>query len=199
MANLFDKSKAKATTEKVDKHEVVSIAETFEKDLTRMNVIDTKIAELNAERMTLDAGVREAGKDAMMNLYVSKNAFPGTLKVVAGKRSFQFITSDKYTKIDEDRAKELAKLYGSEVVDEKTVFSLNAALVIKHSQEISDLIMKSKKINADDKEKLIESKTTWTVSKGIVQKLRNTIFAKFKLNQIIEDLRPIFAIKAIKE
>jgi len=199
MTNLFDKSKATATVKKAEKHEVVAIAKTFEKDLTRMAEIDAQLAELEAERVTLDAGVREEAKTVMMKLYASKNAFPGTLKVVAGSKSFMFITADKYIKIDQDRANELIKLYGKDVVTEKTVFTLNAILVEKYADELSNLIMNSKKIAKDDKENLIESATTWTVAKGMVEKLRNSIFAKFNINQLVEDIKPIFSVKAIKE
>lgn len=197
--NLFAKSKETATSKKVDKHEVVEISKKFEKHLSRMAEIDEAMAELEAEKATLDSGVREEAKTAMINLYNQKNSFPGSIKVVAGERSFLFITADKYIKIDEARAKELSEKYGEEVVSEKTVFSLNAAMVEKYSQVLSDLIMNSKKIENADKEKLIESTTSWSVAKGMIEKLRTSIFAKFNLNEIIEDIRPIFSVKANKE
>jgi hypothetical protein len=197
--NLFDKSKAIATVKKAEKHEVVSINEKYEKDLTRMSEIDIKLAELEAEKATLDAGVREEAKTAMLKLYDSKKSFPGTLKVIAGNRSFLFITADKYIKIDESRAKELIEKYGKEIVNEKTVFTLNSELVEKYSEVLSNLILSSKKISNEDKEKLIESNTTWTVAKGIIEKLRNAIYAKFNITSMVEDIRPIFSVKAIKE
>ena len=199
MANLFDKSKEKATSKKVDKHEVVEIAKRFEGDLKRMAEIDIAMAALEAEKATLDSGVSEAGKTAMIDLYNKKSSFPGSIKMVAGLRSFLFITTDKYLKIDEDRAKELSETYGEEVVTEKTVFTLNPTLVEKYSQVLSDLIIHSKKISDQDKENLIESNTSWTVTKGMIDKLRNATFAKFNLSTLIEDLRPIFSVKANKE
>jgi hypothetical protein len=197
--NLFDKSKKVAVAKKADKHEVVTIAKTYEKDLTRMAEIDAKMAELEAEKATLDAGVREEAKNAMAKLYDEKNCFPGSLKVVAGKRSFLFITSDKYIKIDEDRAGELTKKYGQEVVTEKTVYTLNPDMVQKYGQEISDLIMASKKIATDDKENLIESATAWMVAKGTIEKLRSKVFAKFNICGLLEDIRPIYMVKGNKE
>ena len=197
--NLFDKSKQTSKVKKADKHEVVIISKSFEADLVRMAEIDAKMAELEAEKATLDSGVREEAKNAMINLYTKKNSFPGTLKVVAGSRSFLFITADKYIKIDEDAAKELSKKYGEEIVTEKTIFTLNPVLVEKYAQVLSDLIMGSKKISQNDKESLIESNTSWSIAKGTIEKLRNTIYAKFKLAQVIEDIRPIFSVKANKE
>lgn len=198
MANLFDKSKAKATKAKVDKHEIVEIPTSYEKDLERMANIDAEIAALTAEKTTLDSGVREEAKTKMIELYDKKKSFPGSIRVEAGKRSFLFITADKYIKIDEERAEELIKLYGKDTVNENTVFTLNSTLVEKYSDELSNLIMKSKKISDDDKEDLIQSKTAWSISKGMIEKLRNVTFAKFNLNILIEDIRPIFSIKANK-
>lgn len=197
--NLFTSAKSTASTKKADKHESVEISKFFEKDLARMAAIDSELATLEAERATLDAGVREAAKDSMIKLYQQKNAFPGTLKVVAGKQSFMFITCDKYIKIDEARATELSETYGEEVITEKTVYTLNPALVDKYGQVLSDLIMGSKKISAQDKEDLIKADTAWSVAKGTIEKLRNATFAKFNLGQLIEDLKPIFQIKSIKE
>ena len=199
MANLFDKSKKVAVAKKADKHEVVEIAKTFEADLKRMADIDAKMAELEAEKATLDLGVREEAKTAMANLYNQKNSFPGSLKVVAGSRSFLFITADKYIKIDEERAEELTKKYGKELVTENTVFSLNTAMVQKYSQVISDLIEGSKKIANEDKEKLIESTTAWSIAKGTISNLRNKVYAKFNIGTLLEDIRPIYSVKANKE
>lgn len=197
--NLFDKSKATATVKKAEKHEILTISKEFEKSLERMAAIDAKMAELKAEKDILDLDVREAAKGGMINLYNQKKAFPGTLKIIAGTRSFLFITSDKYITIDEDGAKELIKKYGKEIITENTVFTLDSKLVEKYSQVLSDLIMNSKKILAEDKEELIKSTTTWSIAKGTIEKLRNTTFAKFNLNKVIEDIRPIFSVKANKE
>ena len=60
------------------------------------------------------------------------------------------------------------------------------------------LLWEVKKIKTDDKEELIQSKTDWSVTKGTIEKLRNVEFVKFNLTTIIEDIRPIFSIKANK-
>jgi hypothetical protein len=199
MANLFDKSKAKATTKKAEKHEIVNISKEFGDSLARISKIDMELASLEAERVTLDSEVREEAKEAMAKLYQSKNSFPGTIKVLAGSHSFMFITSDKYIKIDEERGKELRKIYGNDCVSDTTVFTLNSALVEKYSDELSNLIMSSKKITEEDKEKLIESNTTWAIAKGTVNNLRTGKFAKRTISEIIEDIKPIFSIKSIKK
>ena len=193
--NLFIKSKEKAVTTTVEKHEIVNIDKSFEPNISRMIEIDTELAALEAEKAALDIEVRDKAKEEMIKLYDKKGSFPGTLKVVAGLESFLFITADKYIKIDEDGANVLSKKYGDSIVTESSLFTLNPAMVEKYAQVLSDMILSSKKISAEDKEKLIECKTSWTVTKGTISNLRNAIFAKFNLSNIIEDIRPIFSVK----
>lgn len=196
--NLFTKSKEKAVTAKVEKHEIVNIDKTFEFNLIRMIEIDAEMASLESEKSTLDYEVREKAKEEMIKLYDKKGSFPGTIKIVAGSESFLFITSDKYTKIDEEDAKTLSKKYGESIVNETNVFTLNPEMVEKYSKVLSDMILSSKKISNEDKDKLIECKTCWTIAKGTINNLRNAIFAKFNLSNLIKDIRPIFQVKLTK-
>jgi len=196
MANLFAAAKENGTSKtKVEKHEVVNMPK-FSKTLEQMEKIDAQMAELAATREILDSEIREAGKAAMIKLYEEKGAFPGTLKIVAGERSFQFITSDKYLKVDKDRYAELVEMFGPEIAEEKTRFFFNNAILEKYQDVISDMILKNKKIADEDKAKLIESETTYTVKKGTINNLY-AIAKKYKANvqRMIEEVRPIFSVK----
>jgi len=192
--NIFDKAKKTGAT-KVEKHEVVNLPE-LDGDLNKLADINAKIAELEAERAVLDSTIREAGKDSMISLYQSKKAFPGTIKVVTGSASFQFITSDRYKKIDEDRFAELAEEYSEDLVEESTKFSFNTAVLMRNQEVISSLLMGSNKISDEDKENLLESETSYTVKKGTIKEL-------FKhtedVETIIEDIQPVFSIKSVQK
>lgn len=199
MANLFAAAKETGSTKsKVEKHEIVEMPQ-FAKTLKQLEDIDMKIAELAATRETLDSEIREAGKEAMINLFEKKGFFPGTLKIVAGERSFQFITSDKYLKVDKDRYAELIEMFGQEVAEEKTRFFFNNAILEKYQDVISNMILKNKKIADEDKAKLIESETSYTVKKGTIYSLAS-IGKPFKANvqRMIEEVRPIFSVKITK-
>lgn len=199
MANLFAAAKETGSTKsKVEKHEIVEMPQ-FTKTLAQLEKIDTQMAELAATRETLDSEIREAGKEAMIDLFEKKGFFPGTLKIVAGERSFQFITSDKYLKVDKDRYAELIEMFGQEVAEEKTRFFFNNAILEKYQDVISDMILKNKKIADADKAKLIESETTYTVKKGTITNLA-TLAKKFKnsVQTMVEEIRPIFSVKITK-
>jgi len=196
MANLFAAAKENGSTKsKVEKHEIVEMPK-FSKTLAQLEDIDAKMAELTAKRAILDDEIREAGKEAMIDLFEKKGFFPGTLKIVAGERSFQFITSDKYLKVDKDRYAELVEMFGPEVAEEKTRFFFNSAILEKYQDAISDMILKNKKIADEDKAKLIESETTYTVKKGTINNLA-TLAKKKKSNvqRMVEEVRPIFSVK----
>lgn len=196
MANLFDKAKENGTSKtKVEKHEVIEMPQ-FSKQLEKLANIDAQMAELQATRDLIDSEIREAGKETMISLYEKKGSFPGTLKIVAGEKSFLFITSDKYLKVDKERYEELVEMFGPEVVEEKTKYFFNNAILEKYQEVISDMILKSKKIADADKAKLIESETTYTIKKGLINEL-GTLGKKFKadVKKMVEEIRPIFNVK----
>lgn len=193
--NMFEKAKKNSPKKKTENHEIVNLP-SLEKDLIQFSKIKIQMADLEAEKAILDISIREAGKDAMISLYKNKKSFPGTLKVVAGQMSFQFITSDRYKKIDEDRFNELVEEYDEDVVEENTRFSFNTAILMKHMEHISQLLMKSKKLSDEEKESLLESETSYTVKKGLIKELFSHTK---KIDDIIEDIQPVFSIKSVQK
>ena len=198
MANLFDKAKATGATKKVEKHEVVNMPQ-FTETLKTIEEIDVQMAELQAKRELLDSEIREAGKEAMVNLFNQKQAFPGTLKIVAGERSFQLITADKYIKVDVDRFNELSETYGPELVEEKTRYFFNNVILEKYQDTISDLLMNCEAISQEDRDHLLESETSYSIKKGTLANLA-TLASKFKttINNLVSEVRPIFMVKITK-
>lgn len=198
MANLFETAKKKQPRSKKEEHIEVQLP-SLHSSMEKIASINEKIAELEAERMDLDMEIRDSAKEAMIKLYNKSKKFPGTLKVVAKDMSMQFITSDRYKKVDEERAEELIELYGEEIVEDDTKYSFNTAVLVKHMDHISELLMNSDKLSDEDKENLLESETTYAVKKGAIKELFSFKGVKTKVNNIIEDIQPIFSIKAIKK
>jgi len=194
MATLFDKTKQKGVTKKAETHEVVILPE-LENDIQKIVNLKAQIAELEATLTIADSTIREAGKDAMVKLYKEKKRFPGTLKVVAGKGSYQFITSDRYIKIDEERHNELAQQYGPELVEENTVYSFNTEILENHMEHISDLLMSSEILSEREKEDLLNAVTSYTVKKGTIKDLANITD---DIEGIITDIQPVFSVKSVQ-
>ncbi len=195
MANLFDKAKS-TSAKKAEKHEVVELPK-LEKTVAEMVSLNVKIAELMARKEMLDAEMREAGKEAMIRLYNGKKNFPGTLKIKAGKMNYQFITSDRYKTIDEDGFNELSKTYGKTIVERETIYSFNTVILEKHMDHISDILMSSTKLSQEDKDNLLESKTSFSVKKGAIKELFGFKGVK-TVDAIVEDIQPVFSIKSVQ-
>ena len=194
MATLFDKTKQKGVTKKAETHEVVILPE-LENDIQKIVNLKAQIAELEATLTIADSTIREAGKDAMVKLYKEKKRFPGTLKVVAGKGSYQFITSDRYIKIDEERHNELAQQYGPELVEENTVYSFNTEILENHMEHISDLLMSSEILSEREKEDLLNAVTSYTVKKGTIKDLANITD---DIEGIVTDIQLVFSVKSVQ-
>ena len=204
MANLFAKAKAKGATAtaKAEKLTVEINDPLFHTNLTRLAEINEEVAELNAESGILKATVKERGIEEYQKLYESDLKNPGSFNIKAvnegqSSSSFQFITSDKYISIDEDRFEELQKKYGEEIVDEKTVYIMDSKLVEKYAEEISELINNSEVIEAKDKEKLISAKVSYNVTKGTISDLKTKYSSKPVL-ELLEDIKPVYSLKNVK-
>jgi len=194
MKNLFETAKEK--TSKVEKHEVVNLPE-LEQPLSRMAELNEKLAELEAEKAILDSQIRESGKQAMIDLYNQTQKFPGTLKVVAGTMQYQFITSDRYKKIDADGFSLLTEQYGEELVEKTTTFAFNTEVLMKHMEHISELLMSSKELSDQEKENLLVAETSYTVKKGVIKSLFD--FVKGSVSDIIENIQPVFSVKSVQK
>lgn len=197
MTNLFDKAKT-STKKSISNQEIVKI-KGFEKTLKDLISIDKKIAKLQAQWSVLDSEIRETAKEKMISLYEKKKFFPGTLLIQSGEMEYQFITSDAYRMIDKDRAEELIEKYGKNLINKTTIFSFNSQILMKYQGIISKLIEKSKDISDDDKENLIESTIKFAIAKGTIKNLKNKEFSENDLEEMIEEIKPIFSIKAMKK
>jgi hypothetical protein len=193
MANLFDKAKTGAVAKKAEKHEVVALP-SLEADVIALAKLKTQMDGLAAKASVHDANIRTAGKEAMIDFYQTKKRFPGTLKIIAGKASYNFITSDRYKMLDEDRFMELASEYGKDLVEEATVYSFNTKILENHMDHISGLLMKSKELSDQEKEDLLTSKTSYAVKKGTI---KDILTVCENVEHIVEDIQPVFSIKNV--
>ena len=191
--NLF--ATAKQKQEKKPKNEKVSFRnDNFSAELERLAEIQSKIDALTAEAKLLTDSVKGEAIDAFLNLYETGRKFPGSFNFESGKASMMFIPVDRYIKIDQVRSEELADKYGEDIIEEKTTYTMNSELVDKYGEVISDIIIKSKKIDDADKAKLIAASTEYMVAKGTISSLENF---KHKKAEILEDIKPIFMMKNI--
>lgn len=199
MTNLFKAAKeakpakpAKATKAAVELPQIAS-------DLERLAEVSQLIDALTAEAKLLTETVKSESVAAFIELYEDTNKYPGSFDVNAGMASMLFIPMDKYTMINEERAMELSSKYGKGMIEETTVYQVNSELVEKYGEELSSLILKSKKIAEEDKARLITAQTKWAIQKGAITSI-NTLTESYDytIEEVIQDIKPVFSMKNVK-
>lgn len=204
--NLFKAAKEKGATAspKVQKQEIVIKDAKFHLNLSRLVEVNRQIDELSAESTILSAEVKERSIQEFINLYNNEGKYPGSFLIKAeGMKktpvaSLMFIPTDKYIKIGEDRYNELTEEFGEHIVTEKTTYTMNADLIEKYGEIISDLIGNCKKIDEEDKKKLISAVTSYEVTKGTISELTDEKYKKFTVEHMLTEIKPVYQVKNLK-
>ena len=198
--NLFTKAKdvaAKAPAKKNDKLNVVTNDEQFDQNLIKMAKLTEQIDILTAELSVAQSFVKEFGINVFNDVYQKSGGYPGSFILsTPSQSSVMIVPTDRYIKCDENRFQELKNTYGDDVVTEKTEFVIISDLLEKYGEVISDLIENSILIDDNDKGMLFQAKTSYSVSKGAIEKAFT--WGKGKVTDFIMDIQPIFALKGAK-
>jgi hypothetical protein len=195
--NLFAAAKTAAPAKPAKAQKEIVKIDSIASDLERLAQVQEQIDALTAEAKLLTETVKSESINAFVELYEKKGSYPGSFEIEAGTASMLFIPMDKYIGINEERAGELQAKYGEEIVEEQTTYTMDAALVEKYGEEISNLIMKSKKIEEADKMKLIGATVKYAVKKGTISAITDK-FADFGVDEVVMDVKPVFSMKNVK-
>lgn len=200
MANIFETAVKKTKSAPVKNEKLVlepnlkgKEVERFQKDFKKLVKIQEQIAELQTEAAGIDEEIRFRGKECFMNYYKENQKNTNSFVMESGDCSVMVIPTDKYKKIDEERANTLTSKWGEDTVTVKTVYSFNNDMLEKYQEEISKLISNSKVIDKDDKGKLIDATVSYAITKGSID-----IAPAKKEEEFLEDIQPIFMMKNYK-
>ncbi len=168
---LFAKAKATApaTTGAKTKEKVVVPVELGDK-LTELQDVREQIEVLKAKEEMLAGDVKPVAKDAFLKLMKINQARPDSFILESQGGKILVIMQDKYLKITETKEKTLAEYGLSELIEEKTIFSFNPALLEKYEAQISEAISQMD-IPDVDKAAMIEAKVEKNVKKGTIERL----------------------------
>jgi hypothetical protein len=203
MANMFDKAK-KTPAKAVKKDEKILVdvkGVEFGKAVNIAAINDTKIKELKAELDTAKAVIKEKAIEEFVKLYEDNKRNVGSFNLVAENgASFMFLPTKRYLKVDDDRAENLQENYGEEVISETTAYAFNTAVLTKHMDKISELLMGASFLSKDEKGSLIEASSTYTVKKDILDEFYVMKSEKsVEIEDCFEDFAPVCQIKYLKE
>ena len=145
----------------------------------------------------LNDELKDLARDKWAELYEKMGKNPDSVMLEYVKEDtddtaqFMFIPTDKYITITPARAEELQDLYGETIVEEKTVFSFDNAMIEKYGEIISRMIVESDEISEKDKEKIIRASTTYSITKGTIDN-----FTKLgSVTELFEMTKPVVSIK----
>jgi len=127
-----------------------------------------------------------------------QSGFKGTVVVQAVHTKgmaarIQFIPTDKYKKLDEDKAGELRAMYGDDIVTETDNVTVNVELFKKYEKQFEALL---KKIAPEEADKIFQINTTYEVSKGSVENI--AALAKKRKEKVTETMMNLGVITNLK-
>lgn len=168
---LFAKAKATApaTTGAKTKEKVVVPVELGDK-LTELQDVREQIEVLKAREEMIAGDVKPVAKDAFLKLMKINRARPDSFILESQGGKILVIIQDKYLKVTEAKEKTLAEYGLSDLIEEKTTFSFNPALLEKYETQISEAISQMDIPDAD-KAAMIEAKVEKNVRKGTIERL----------------------------
>lgn len=191
-------AQAKKSGKREDKYETVELLEKTYPDISntleQMAEIGERMKNDEKEYERLRNEVVDIAQKEFLNLYQSKNRNPDTF-LMQGQIGgcVMVVPQDRYKSIDEEKAKMLVQQFNKpDMVEQKTVFSFNPEMLQKYESVISDFIMNSPDIKPEDKGKIVEAKVTYSIRKGMIDRL---LEFKANMGKVLAEISPVFQIK----
>ena len=200
--NLFKKAKATATTKAADpKDKKVRVDVKDLEFFNKVQALETLQDRMKADKSRADIladELKDRATQEWVNLYQKTGKNPGSIMVESksGEDTAQlmYVPADRYISINEARATDLVERYGEDIVEEKTQFSFDNDMIEKYGEVLSDLISNCSDIDEDDKGKIIKAVSSFSIAKGIIDKL------KFygDVTTLVEEVKPVVSLKNIE-
>lgn len=201
--NLFAKAKKttkKATAKKDDKTIVNVAGKEFAEKLEKFANLKAQMDELKADLAMSQEFVKSVGIEEYTKLVETTKVNSGSFILASetGGR-VMVLPTKKYIKIDEAQAETLTETYGEGVVSETTKYGFNTKILEKNMDAISEALLESDALSAEDKENLIEATTTFAVEKETLDKVYTlSKESENSVTEVIEDIQPVFQLKNAK-
>lgn len=201
MANLFNKAKTtapKTAAKKDDKVRVNLNDSDFFTKVYKLEILQDRMKSDKAQADMLADEIKDLSKEEWVRLYEKTGKNPGSIFVesIVNEQTAQvmFVPSDKYITVNADKAELLVEKYGQDIIEEKTTFSFDNDMIEKYGEVLSNLIMSSNDISDSDKERIIKASTSYSVSKGTIDKM------KFygPIGEIMDEIKPVVSLKNVE-
>jgi hypothetical protein len=199
--SLFTKAKKSAPKTKTAKSEKVRIRveeEGFFDKVEKLEKLNDEMKSAKAKADMISDELRDISKSEWIKYYEEQGKNPGSVMIeqLNGEDVAQlmFVPTDRYIKVNEERAEELQDLYGEDVVTEDTTFSFDSKMIDKYGEVLSRLIEESDEIEEKDKEKIIKATTNFSVTKGTIDKMKEY----GDIESVMETIKPVVSLKGVE-
>jgi len=201
MANLFNKAKTTAPKTAAKKDEKVRVNlndPDFFTKVYKLEILQDRMKSDKAQADMLADEIKDLSKEEWVRLYEKTGKNPGSIFVesIVNEQTAQvmFVPSDKYITVNADKAEVLVEKYGQDIIEEKTTFSFDNDMIEKYGEVLSNLIMSCDGISDSDKEKIIKASTSYSISKGTIDKMK--FFGP--IGEIMEEVKPVVSLKNVE-
>ena len=203
MANIFDKAKKAPVKKAVKKDEklVVDVEGVeFAEKLAKFANLKAQMDELEADLAMSKEFVKNVGIEEYVKLIEKNKVNPGSFLVASEKGGrVMVLPIKKYKMLDSVAAESLTETYGEGIVKETTSFGFNTDVLMRNQEAISEMIQNSELISDEDKENLIEAKSTFSVESDTLDKVYTLSKESGRsVIEVIEDFAPQFQLKNAK-
>ena len=199
--NLFKTAKSVAPAKSAKKDEKVRINlndDSFFTKIQTLEILQDRMKSDKAQADMISDDIKDISRDEWVKLYEKTGKNPGSIfveSIVDGETSqCMFVPSDKYISVNAERADTLIEKYGQDIVEEKTTFAFDNDMIEKYGEVLSQLIMDSNDITDSDKEKIIKASTTYSISKGTIDKMK--FFGP--ISEVMDEVRPVISLKNVE-
>jgi hypothetical protein len=166
-------------------------------DLENLLNLQNKIKEYTTEANEIQERVKGEGIKTFVKLYETEGSYPGSFVIQSEGAQVMVIPSEKYIKINEEKAKELSLQWGESIVEEVKTYSTDASLFTKYRDVLESFFATSPEIAEDDRERFFVEKTEFQIRKGTLSTL-NENYDPIEFGSIIEETKPVFSLKDLQ-
>lgn len=199
--NLFSKAKSTApkTSAKKDEKTRIDLNDPdFFTKVYKLEILQDRMKSDKAQADLISDEIKELSKEEWVRLYEKTGKNPGSIFVesIVNEQVAQvmFVPSDKYLTVTSEKAEVLTEKFGLDIVEEKTVFSFDNDMIEKYGEVLSNLIMSSDDISDSDKDKIIKASTSYSISKGTIDKMKSYGV----VSEVMEEIKPVISLKNVE-
>jgi hypothetical protein len=199
--NLFSKAKSTApkTSAKKDEKTRIDLNDPdFFTKVYKLEILQDRMKSDKAQADLIADEIKELSKEEWVRLYEKTGKNPGSNYVESNVNEqveqVMFVPSDKYLTVTSEKAEVLTEKFGLDIVEEKTVFSFDNDMIEKYGEVLSNLIMSSDDISDSDKDKIIKASTSYSISKGTIDKMKSYGV----VSEVMDEIKPVISLKNVE-